>query len=126
MRRLILALAIAFNTQAFAAEHDLVDYCGLVEYRGGEASVTAQGKVYAIVSGAGTSVEQLRQAVPHGTRQCIRGWQDMNDPRTLILFDYFSFQMHRYHADCKVTQVIDGDFYEEGLSVEEYPDVYVK
>jgi len=126
MKHLILALTIALGTQAFAAEHDLVDYCGTVEYRGGEASVISGGKTYSIVSSEDMEVDLLKSRVPHGTRQCIRAWQDMNDPQTLLLFDFFSFQATRYVADCNVSEIIDDNVYEESLSVDEYPEVYVK
>lgn len=89
MKTIFVSFLLLLSFPSWAARHDIADFCGPVEYSGGTATVTDGGKVYQLISTEYMTVELMKRYVPHGARMCVRGWQDMDDPRTVLLFEFF-------------------------------------
>lgn len=87
MKTVTLILSL-FSTLAFAANHDLSDFCGPVQYSPEGVEITVSEKTYRVVSGENVTIEQLKEAVPNGEFKCLRARQDFDDPLTLILFSF--------------------------------------
>ncbi len=91
MKAFFMTLALWLAPAALAAEHDLSDFCGTVRFVEQRVEVVVGEKIYRVHSGQHMSLEELRVLVEDGTSQCIRAWQDMNDPNSLVLYDVFAF-----------------------------------
>ncbi len=129
MKKIVLVLTVLFCTNSFAksVELDLVDNCGTLRKVSEEASslTMKDGTVYTVISGEETGIDKIQQ-FPDGTRQCIRAYVNQVEPQILMLFDYWDYVIREYVIDCKVSKIIDDNVFEEGLSVDEYPEVYLQ